>query len=142
MNRKRKKSLLRKLKSKYRLIIYSDNTFEEILNFRLSRMNVINFAVIFSIIMVTLTTVIIAFTPLRQFIPGYPSESLRRKIVRNSIAVDSLKVELELRDGYLSNLRSVILGEETKEHQVVTDSKQDFSKIEFTRLKENSILKA
>lgn len=142
MNRKRKKSLLRKLRNKYRLIIYSDNTFEEILNFRLSRLNVINFGVIFSIVMVTLTTIIIAFTPLRQFIPGYPTESLRRSIIRNAITIDSLQTELDLRGQYLGNLKSIILGEEPKTHQVLSDSTTDYSKIEFSRSKEDSILRA
>lgn len=142
MPHKRKKSLFQKLKRKYRLIIYNDTTFEEVLNFRLSTMNVINVTVIFSILMVLLTTTIIAFTPLRQFIPGYPTESLHRKIVRNAVAVDSLRIELELRDKYLGNLRSIILGEEIKENQVISDSKTDYSKIEFSRSKEDSILRA
>lgn len=142
MAEKNKQSLLKKLKYKYRLILYNDNTYEEILNYRLSRLNVLNFTVLFSIIMITLTTVVIAFTPLRELIPGYPNSSTRRNIIRNSIVIDSLEYELTRRDVYLSNIKSIINGDIPKTHQTKSDTSVRYSDIDFSISKQDSILRA
>ncbi|OFY76594.1 MAG: hypothetical protein A2265_11155 [Bacteroidetes bacterium RIFOXYA12_FULL_33_9] len=92
--------------------------------------------------MILLTTFVIAFTPLRKLIPGYPNSSTQRAIIRNAILVDSLEYELNLRDGYLQNLKSIIEGELPKTHQVQSDTSIRYADIKFTVSKEDSILRA
>ena len=70
MAQKEKKRYLSKLKNKYRFSIYNDQTFEEVWFLRLSRLNVMAFFGGFSFFLITLVIVLIAFTPLREFIPG------------------------------------------------------------------------
>ena len=79
MAEKKKKRLFHRLKTKFRVVLLNEETFEEKLSFRLSRLNVFLVVGFGSIALVTLTTVIIAFTQLREFFPGYPSTELRRR---------------------------------------------------------------
>ena len=58
------------------------------------------------------TTSLIAFTNLREFIPGYPDVTMRRNILMSAIRLDSLDRELALRDKYFANLNAIISGKQ------------------------------
>jgi murein DD-endopeptidase MepM/ murein hydrolase activator NlpD len=107
----KKKILSDKLRNKYRLVILNDDTFEEKLSLRLSRLNVFVVAGLSAILLIAGTTVIIAFTPLREYVPGYSSTAMKRQAVQNSFRVDSLERQLALNDHYLEIIRGVISGE-------------------------------
>ncbi len=107
---KEKTPLLEKLKNKYRLTISNEATFDEVLSIRLSRLNVFTVTGLFSILLIVLVTLFIAFTPLREYIPGYPDGEMRRNIESNAILVDSLISELDKRDRFFQGVRNVIAG--------------------------------
>lgn len=107
---KKRKKIYRKLRNKYRLVIMNDETFEERTSFRLSPLNVFVFFGTVIISLITFTIYIIAFTPLREYIPGYSDVTMRRKMVSLSLKTDSLQQELLSRDIYFQNLRNVIDG--------------------------------
>lgn len=107
---KEKTPLLEKLKNKYRLTISNEATFDEVLSIRLSRLRVFTVTGLFSILLIALVTVFIAFTPLREYIPGYPDGEMRRNIENNAIMVDSLINELDKRDRFFQGIRNVISG--------------------------------
>ncbi|MDM8161389.1 M23 family metallopeptidase [Labilibaculum sp. K2S] len=107
---KEKKPLLEKLKNKYRLTISNEGTFDEVLSIRLSRLNVFTVTGLFSIILIALVTLLIAFTPLREYIPGYPDGEMRKNIEENAILADSLIAELDKRDRFFQGIRNVISG--------------------------------
>lgn len=107
----KKNTLSDKLRNKYRLVILNDDTFEEKLSLRLSRLNVFVVAGLSAILLIAGTTVIIAFTPLREYVPGYSSTAMKRQAVQNSFRVDSLERQLALNDHYLEIIRGVISGE-------------------------------
>ncbi|WP_461632456.1 M23 family metallopeptidase [Labilibaculum euxinus] len=107
---KEKKPLLEKLKNKYRLTISNEGTFDEVLSIRLSRLNVFTVTGLFSIILIALVTLLIAFTPLREYIPGYPDGEMRKNIEDNAILADSLIAELDKRDRFFQGIRNVISG--------------------------------
>ncbi|HUX54052.1 MAG TPA: M23 family metallopeptidase [Williamwhitmania sp.] len=111
MTQKDPKRYLSKLKNKYRFSIYNDQTFEEVWFFRLSRLNVIAFLGGSSFLLIALVTVLIAFTPLREFIPGYPDTNTRRAIVENALKVDSLQQQLDHWQKYLTSLKAIMNGE-------------------------------
>lgn len=108
---KPRKKLVRKLKSVFRLVILNDQTFEEKLSIRLTPLNVFVFAGTIIITLITFTIYIIAFTPLREYIPGYADVNMQRTIVMLAAKTDSLNRSIESRDRYLSNLKAVISGE-------------------------------
>ncbi|MCF8228041.1 MAG: M23 family metallopeptidase [Bacteroidales bacterium] len=101
-----------KLKSKYRLVIFNDETYEERISFRLSRLNVFVFTGTLSILLILLTTLIIAFTPLREFIPGYMDPELPKRIYALEIKADSLKRDAERKNLYIETIRNIINGED------------------------------
>lgn len=80
---KRVKRIQKKLLHKYRLVILNEQTFEERFSFKLNRLNVFVTSILFAGFLVGTTTLIIAFTPLREYIPGYSSSTLKRPTPRS-----------------------------------------------------------
>jgi lipoprotein NlpD len=89
----------------------NETTFEEVMYMRLSRLHVASALSVIAVVLVALTTVLIAFTGLREFIPGYPDRGMRRQITMNALRVDSLSIELARRDRFFNSIRAVIAGE-------------------------------
>ncbi|WP_423129977.1 M23 family metallopeptidase [Gaoshiqia sp. Z1-71] len=108
---KKKDKIFQKLKNRYRLIIYNDSTFQTVLSTKLNRMNVLVIVGLGGFFLVMLTVMLIAYTPIRELIPGYPSGDVRDLIVRNSVMVDSLEQQLAMRDSYFANIKLLIEGE-------------------------------
>ena len=93
---KRSKKIKKKLLHKYRLVVLNEDTFEERFSFKLNRLNVFVFSTIFALLLIVATTVLIAFTPLREYIPGYSSTRLKKKATDLAYKTDSLQQELEI----------------------------------------------
>jgi murein DD-endopeptidase MepM/ murein hydrolase activator NlpD len=86
-----------------------------------------------------LTTVIIAYTPLRENIPGYPSAKVRLQIIRNYILVDSLENEIKSRDSYLQKIGNLFLGEVPNEVTTSPDSTMKMGEISFKNFNADSV---
>lgn len=110
---KEKVKLWDRLKYKYKLSVINETSYEEVLNFRLSQLHVLTALSVLAVILVTLTILLVAFTGLREFIPGYPDGNMRQMIVENSIRVDSLEDELLKRDRFMQAIRMVLSGGDT-----------------------------
>ncbi len=111
-----------KFKSKYLLSIYRDETYEEVLNVRLTKMNVVIMVGSLTLLFLLIVISLIAFTPVRQLIPGYPDQNTERNIHLNTYRLDSLEEELNKRDIYFENLRLIISGETPPEYDYVSDT--------------------
>lgn len=111
MAKKKKKNLRKKLFIKNRLVILNEDTFEEIFSFRLTLMNVFVTFTLGGIFLILVTTFIIAFTPLREFIPGYSSTELKRNATRLAIKSDSLETALRQNEAYINGIQKVLKGE-------------------------------
>ncbi|MFY7729007.1 MAG: murein hydrolase activator EnvC family protein [Flavobacterium sp.] len=109
--RLKKQILKKKLFNKNRLVILNEDTFEEIFSLRLNLMNVFVGLTTVSIVMIALTTYIIAFTPLREYIPGYASTQLKRQATENAIKSDSLIKVLDQEKAYLASIKKVLTGD-------------------------------
>lgn len=96
---------------KNRLVILNEDTFEEIFSFRLNLMNVFVLASLGAILLISFTTVIIAFTPLREFIPGYSSSKLKREATQLALKSDSLSVALKKNEAYIQSIQKVLTGD-------------------------------
>lgn len=111
-DKKLKREILKKkLFTKNRLIILNEDTFEEFFSLRLNLMNVFVVATSGAIIIIFVTTFIIAFTPLREYIPGYASTKLKKEATELALKSDSLSLELSKNEAYLSAVKKVLLGE-------------------------------
>jgi len=110
-NNKNKKTLLEKLKYKYRLIILNEDTFEQKASMRLSRMNLYVVASVILVFMVCVVTAVIAFTPLKFYLPGVGSVDVRSQLVEVELLTDSLTEELDKRNYWLSSFQKALSGE-------------------------------
>lgn len=113
MSKKRQKRqvLKKKLFTKNRLVILNEDTFEEIFSLRLTLMNVFVVATVGMIIIIFVTTYIIAFTPLREFIPGYSSSKLKKDATELALKSDSLANALKKNEAYIESIKKVLTGE-------------------------------
>lgn len=139
--KKKRVKIFRNLWDKYRLTIYNDQTFEEVWQLRLSRMNVIIFFGGFAIALVISVTVLIAFTPIREFIPGYPDGKTRKGYVQNALKVDSLERVLDQWRDYYSNINVILNGGEPHSIESKPDTSKRYKSIEFSKSEEDSLLR-
>lgn len=141
---KPKQKFIQKLRNKYKLLILNEDTFEEKLTFRLSRMNVFVAFGSLAIVLIFSTTLIIAFTPLREYIPGYPNVEMQRDIYNLALRTDSLQTELLRKDLYLHNIKRVLEGKVVIDIDTVTSNisaNRNFEDIKLQRSKEDSLLR-
>ncbi len=145
MSEKRKK-LKEKLHKKYRIVIYNYDTHEEKFHFRLTRMNVFGIVIISMLLLIILTTYIIAFTPLREYIPGYTDVSLNKRVYEMERRADSLEIIFQQKDQYINNIKRIIMDDDFTTDSVnsllTQSSNTDFNNITIKKSKEDSIFRA
>ncbi len=101
---------LRRLRNSYRLVIMNDDTYEEVVTFKLTRLSVyIGLSVSF-VLLVGLTIALIAFTPLKFYIPGYGTRESRTALQVLKIRTDSLEQSIRYKDQYLESIKKVLNG--------------------------------
>ncbi|MFB9055263.1 M23 family metallopeptidase [Mariniflexile ostreae] len=145
-DRKRKpKRLRKKLLDKYRLVILNEDTFEERLSFKLTRLNVFVLGSLSAIFLIGITYVIIAFTPLREYIPGYSSTALKKKATELNYKTDSLQQVILMNERFYSSIKKVLEGEVTKvdfnKDSIIQAVKQEANEVDLRPIKEDSILR-
>lgn len=142
---KKRKEIKRKLLHKYRLVILNENTFEEKISFKLSRLNVFVTGSLFIIVLIGLTSLLIAFTPLREYIPGYSSTRLKRQATELTYKTDSLVTVLNYTNRYLDNVRLVLRGDiennEMNRDSLFEKFKLDPSSVDLTPIREDLLLR-
>ena len=144
--KKKRRELRRKLLHKYRLVILNESTFEEKISFKLSRLNVFVTGTLCIIGLIAITTLIIAFTPLREYIPGYSSTALKRQATVLTYKTDSLVNVLNYTNRYIDNIRLVLRGE-VENNAVNRDSlfeplNIDPATVDLSPIREDSLLRA
>ena len=128
-------------KHRLRITIYNDHTFEEIWQTRLTKLGTFTLIGAVIISLIALTTILIAFTNLREFIPGYPDGNMRRNIIMTAYRLDSLENELHIRDQYFSNINAIISGEEPVDFKSLQDTSKSYENITFSKSVEDSLLR-
>lgn len=109
---------------------------------KLSRLNILAWGGSSLIFFIVLLFIFIAYTPVREFIPGYPDGSMRRNIILNSLKVDSLEREIQLRDQYLFNLNAIIAGKEPESFENEIDTSVRYENISFKKSRYDSLFRA
>jgi len=142
----KKQKFFNKLKNKYKLVILNADTFEEKFSLKLSPMNVFVLAGSASILLIFLTTFIIAFTPLREYIPGYTSTNMKTAMYKLLLKADSLENSVKAKNLYIENIKSIISGEdgldEMEEQPQPTNLKHENINVAIKKSKEDSLLRA
>lgn len=101
-----------KLSNKFRISIFNDTTHEALFTFRGNGILSLLFLVFLLLLLAGSVTALISFTPLREFIPGYPSAESRRTLIQNTIKLDSLQNEVNMWRLQLSNIQRIVTGKE------------------------------
>lgn len=142
---KERKKFRKRLLHKYRLVILNEDTFEERVSFKLTRLNVFIVAGFSIIILIALTTFLIAYTPLREYIPGYSSVKLKKQATELIFETDSLKRQLDINQQYYASIKKVLTGDVdrvnfNKDSLLLVDQEENGS-LSFKISKEDSILR-
>lgn len=131
-----------KWRNKYRLVFMTDDTLEERFTFRLSRMNVFIALGTLVIVLIFLTSFLIAFTPLREYIPGYTNVGLTKRLYKLQLKTDSIERGLVAKEQFIQNLRDVINGKDLTDSQPVTgDALKRYGNIKIKRSVDDSLLR-
>jgi len=102
---------LKRLRNRYRLVVMNDDTYEEVVTFKLSRLSVyIALSTIF-VLLVGLTVALIIFTPLKYYIPGYDDLKVGREYQQMKYRVDSLEKEVSNQANYIDKIKTVLNGQ-------------------------------
>ncbi|ULC59737.1 M23 family metallopeptidase [Flaviramulus sp. BrNp1-15] len=143
--KKKPKKIKRKLLDKYRLVILNENTFEERLSFKLTRLNVFVLSSLLAIFLITLTYLLIAFTPLREYIPGYSSTALKKQATELSYKTDSLQHVIFMNDRYYESIKKVLKGdvsvEEFNKDSIIEAVKLEASEVDLNPNLQDSLLR-
>lgn len=116
------KSQKKRLKERYRIAILNDRTLKEVWYAVLSLRNLIATIGFLGILLIGIGIVLVTFTPLREYVPGYPSASDRRMAIDNYIKIDSIENALYQKDIFIENLHNILTGKNTNPHFVDKDS--------------------
>jgi murein DD-endopeptidase MepM/ murein hydrolase activator NlpD len=132
----------RNWRDKYKFAIFNDTTFEEVWRVRLTQYNAFLLIAFLMLFIVGATSSLIAFTNIREFIPGYPDITMRRNILMSAIRLDSLERELALRDKYFANLNAIISGKPPVEIIPPHDTTKNYGAIKFANSPEDQALRS
>lgn len=105
------RGLLRRLRSRYRLVLIDDTTFEERFSLRLNRLGVLVLSVLTFLLYGALIVAVIVLTPLKRYIPGYSDQETKLNAYRSTVLADSLTLALHDQQRYVDNLRAVLSGD-------------------------------
>jgi len=107
----KKQKRVQRWRNKFRFVILNDDTFEEVLTLKLSPLNIFTFSVFAVLFTIGITTIVIAFTPLRELVPGYASSRLRRESIDLALKADSLEASVRANEKYISGIQRILNGE-------------------------------
>ena len=143
---KKRGKLKEKLLNKYRLVVLNEETYEEQLYFRLTRLNVMIISILVISIFVSGTVLLIASTPLKEFMPGYSSTEMKTQAAENAFKLDSLSNAYIQSIQYLNSIQSVLVGDlkfdELEERKIDLDTVLKRSKGIVPTSRQDSLLRA
>lgn len=137
---KEKRKFSDKLRDRYRLVILNEDTLEDVWYAVLSRLNFMVWIGLIGVVLVALGIVLVSFTPLREYIPGYPDGDIRWLYLQNAMKMDSLEKELNVRDQYIENIRFILRGKQTESYVNEADTVFEPANISFTPTDFDSLL--
>lgn len=139
---KTKRKLIERLRNRYRLVVMNDDTFEERVSVRLTPLRILVIISLVTIIMTTLVVSLVAFTPIREYIPGYADLGTQTKMLELNFKTDSLQKSMDARQQYMDNLLRVLSGKDSAEHPAnPRDSTKKYNNLNFKPSKEDSALR-
>lgn len=106
----KRKAFWRNFKFKYKLTITNENTLEEVVGLHVSKLNGVSVLLLTVTVIFIIAATIIAFTPLRNYLPGYMNSEVREQVVFNALRADSLQEALNRQSLYIMNIQDIFKG--------------------------------
>ena len=119
---KNKRPFIEKMRFRYRVSIMDENSLEEKLFFRLSRLSLFLYLCVFTVVTFFILTTLIFNTPLRYYLPGYGDPGNRETVIAEALRTDSLQRQMDLQMVYLNVIRNVMLGNMDMDEKQPLDS--------------------
>ena len=140
---KNKKSVFKKLFNQYRVTVISEDTFEDKFYFTISRTTIILASILFILFVSISTYFIISNTPIKEFIPGYPSNKMRIEAISNALKIDSITVKINKQQRYLQAIKSALSGDIKAEEisALITENLQKRLEAPVKTSQEDSLLR-
>jgi len=110
LQKKKTKTFWKRVRFKYKLSFYNESTLEEVWSFRVSQLSAFITFLLFAFSLITVTSLVIIKTPIRNYLPGYLDVEVRNTIIMNSLRADSLEMALNRQALYLSNVSAILTG--------------------------------
>ncbi len=141
-----RKRITKKLLSRYRLVILNEENYEEQFFLRLSILNLVIISTFLFSFLITSVLLIVSFTSLKEFIPGYASNLMRKQAVLNASKLDSLTISYNQSLNQLNSIKRVLTGdiefEEFKEREFKVDTENIEVKLSSKKIKGDSVLRS
>lgn len=116
---KKGKQIKKKLIKKYRLVVLTEDSFEEKFSFKLTRLNVFVFGSLFSVFLIALTSSLIVYTPLKEYIPGFESPDLKKNAISLNIKLDSIEQQMHALELYTESMKPILIGDKALEMEAL-----------------------
>lgn len=146
MRKKQKNdAFLENLYKEYKVVISNDKTFEERLSFKATKAGVFLVGVIFTTALIALTVVLIFFTQLKEYVPGYSSLELLKSSKELSFKTDSIEKMIALNNQYYNSIKKVLIGEldtiAFNKDSILSEINSDLFSSELSPSSEDSLLR-
>ena len=140
------KRVKKNLLSRYRFVILNEENYEEQFFFRLSILNLLIISTFLFSFLIISTSLIISYTPLKEYIPGYASNLMRKQAIMNASKLDSLTISYSQSLNQLNSIKRVLTGdiefEEFTEREFKLDTENIEVKLNSKKIKEDSLLRS
>ena len=130
--RKKRKHWWHNIRFKYRLTLTNENTLEDVVTLHVSKLNGLSWLVFVLGVLFVIASLIVAYTPLRNYLPGYMNSEIRSQVVDNALRADSLQQALARQNLYIMNIQDIFRGD------VRTDTVQSIDSL--TALRRDSLM--
>ena len=141
-----RKRISKKLLNRFRLVILNEETYEEQFFFRLSILNLLIISIFLFSLLISSTLLMVSYTSLKELIPGYASNLMRKQAILNASKLDSLTISYNQSLDQLNSIKKVLTGnikfEEFKEREFNLDSENIELKLISKKIKEDSLLRS
>jgi murein DD-endopeptidase MepM/ murein hydrolase activator NlpD len=141
-SKKEKKRLIHRLRNKYRLLVINETTYDERLSMLLSPLNVISMIGLIVFIVAGITILTIVYSPMKEWIPGYPSDQIRRQAYHAANLADSLEIVVNKYERYNNNIKLLLRGEVPRDSFLLDQGGVvNIENIQFSKSTEDSLLR-
>jgi len=130
--KKEKRKLVDRLRNKYRLVVMNEDTFEERFSLRQTPLGFLWLSASFMLVIIFLVVILIAFTPIREYIPGYADVGVQNQLIKLNFQADSLQKSVVFKQRYLDNIALILSGKDSAiQPKDLRDSTKNYGNMNF-----------